>query len=58
MTAAQFLTPTIKNSHRVAIATRFGQVRVYESSAKRRPVIDHQVFATPILSLEVSADEK
>ncbi|KAJ9063409.1 Ribosome biogenesis protein nsa1 (NOP7-associated protein 1), variant 2 [Entomophthora muscae] len=56
--AAQFLTPTTKNSYRVVIATRYGQVRIYESAVKRQPIFNHQVFSTPILSLEVSADEK
>lgn len=55
--AARFLTPTRDNSYRVVIATKYGQIRVYESRSKRRPVIDHQVFSTPILSLELSADE-
>ncbi|KAI0219197.1 Ribosome biogenesis protein nsa1 (NOP7-associated protein 1) [Massospora cicadina] len=55
--AARFLTCPTNNSHRVVIGTKYGQVRVYETNAKRRPVLNHQVFDGPILSLEVSADE-
>lgn len=58
VTSIGFLSSSNKKSHRVVITTHYGQIRIYETIEKRRPVADYQVCSSPILSHELSSDEK